>query len=150
MGHHAKTTHIWVVSWLFLVVWGCPLWVGGSLVSWLYYVAMCQAWDPPLLSKCPCLLVSRFTLGTGLLTICLFCFDFSKTKETMCQCMKAKYDNMQLLSPQWLEVMRVSKSSRLFDLLFFLWGLNQMLLMFSSLSVGGERAIGEGSLFQQL
>lgn len=68
--------------------------------------------------------------------------------------MKAKYDNMQVLSPQWLEVMRGSESSHLFDfyfnLLFLLWGLNQMLLLFSSLSVGGERAIGEGSLFQQL
>ena len=46
------------------------------------------------------------------------------------------------------------ESSRVFDfylnLLFLLWGLNQMLLLFSSLSVGGEQAIGEGSLFQKL
>ena len=138
------------------MVWGVVLcgWVGHLFLGFVTW----QCVKLEILPSSPNGLVFQFfffTLGAGLLTICLnFLWFFQKKKKQCVSVWHPSTKTCNYFHHNGWKLCEGFESSRVFDfylnLLFLLWGLNQMLLLFSSLSVGGEQAIGEGSLFQKL
>ena len=150
-----KTTHIWVVCWLFLVVWGLSF-VGGWVTCFL---ALLRGNASSLRSFLPLQmdLSSSFFIHSRrwfITHLSNFSLIFSKQKKQCVSVWHPSTKTCNYFHHNGWKLCEGFESSRVFDfylnLLFLLWGLNQMLLLFSSLSVGGEQAIGEGSLFQKL